>query len=107
MARKNYALAVINILCPGMAQILIGKTLVGLIFNIITMIAYVGCISFGGLLARSSSLKPTAWFFLFTIGAMTVLSLLDAILSIRFGRVNGEVHAFQLFPVARSKELAE
>lgn len=84
---------------------MIGKTLVGIIFNSITMIAYLSCIWVGVDWDRSSRLKPIGWLFLFTIGAATVLSLLDAVLSIRYLRVNGEVHPFQLFPIARSKEL--
>lgn len=102
MAKTSYFLSAINVLCPGMAQVMIGKTVVGIVFNALTILAYLSCIWAGVDWDRSSRLKPLGWLFLFTIGATTLLSVLDAVLSIRFQRANGAVHPFQLFPITRS-----
>lgn len=102
VAKKSFFLSAINLLCPGMAQVMIGKTVVGIVFNALTILAYLSCIWVGIDWDRSSRLKPAGWLFLFTSGATTLLSVLDAVLSIRFQRANGAVHPFQLFPIARS-----
>ena len=91
--------SILNLLCPGVVQILIGKTTVGILFNAVASIAYIVCLYAGITWTGFTKFNPLGWGCIFTVVAMSVLSGVDALLSIKHLRAGKPLHAWQMFPV--------
>jgi len=92
--------AFLNLICPGMVQVLIGKKSLGVLFNAVNNLAYMACLFTGIQWSGHTKFSPIGWACIFTAFAMSALSTLDAWLSIKHIRSGKKLHAWQMFPVS-------
>ena len=92
--------AFLNLICPGMVQVLIGKKSLGMLFNAVNNLAYMACLFAGLQWSSNTQFSPFGWACIFTAFAMSALSTLDAWLSIKHIRSGKKLHAWQMFPVS-------
>ena len=100
MAQHTIALACLNIVCPGLAQVLIGKRFVGIACLLLTNFSFISCLIWGATSSNWSKFTQFGSFCVFTVAVLALLSFADAIMSIRYKNKVGQVSEWQLFPVS-------
>lgn len=100
LGRHSVAIAFVNIICPGLAQVLIGKTAVGVPCLILTNLSFVACLIWGAARLNFSKFTQFGWFCIFLVAFLAMLSVVDAVMSIKYKNAHGELKQWQLFPVS-------
>ncbi len=98
--RHSVSLAFLNIICPGLAQVLIGKTAVGVPCLLLTNLSFIACLIWGATRNHWSKFTQFGWFCVFAVAVLALLSVVDAVMSIKYKNSHGELKQWQLFPVS-------
>lgn len=94
------SLAFLNIVCPGLAQVLMGKTAVGVPCLVLTNLSFIACLIFGATRNHWSKFTQFGWFCVFLVAVLAILSAIDAVMSIKYKNTHGELKQWQLFPLS-------